>query len=161
MVELDDIGWMILEILQEEGRISYRDLAERVGLSAPAVTERVRRLERLGVITGYRAQLDFSAVGLPVLAIIRVTARGPGSYGGVTRWASQRPEVIECHRVTGSESHVIRVVCRSTAHLESLIDDLQQDFDAGTLTHIVTSSPVPWSHVTRDVLTAGVRAPAD
>ncbi len=159
-MELDDIAWMIIEILQDDARISYRELGQRVGLSAPAVTERVRRLERAGIITGYRAEIDVAALGLPVLAIVRVTPRGRGAYLGVSTWAEQRPEVIECHRVTGSESHVIRVVCRSTAHLEELIDDLVSHYDAGTLTHIVTSSPVPWSRVGREILSGGTRTPA-
>ena len=159
-LQLDDISWLILEILQADARISYRELGARVGLSAPAVTERVRRLERAGVITGYRAQLDFEALGLPLLAIIRITARGGASYRGVGTWAADRPEVIECHRVTGSESHVIRVVCSSTAHLEALIDDLTDAYDVGTLTHIVTSSPVPWSHVSREVVERGTPSPA-
>lgn len=160
-MDLDDIDWLIVETLQDDARISYRELGARVGLSAPAVSERVRRLERTGVITGYHAQVDAVALGLPVLAIIRVTPRARGAYLGVSAWAEARPEVIECHRVTGSESHVIRVVCRSTSHLEALIDDLVTEHETGTLTHIVTSSPVPWARLTREVLTAGTRTPGD
>lgn len=160
-MELDDISWLILEILQADARISYRELGARVGLSAPAVAERVRRLERSGVIRGYHAEVDHEALGLPVLAIIRVTARGGAAYRGVGPWAAGRPEVIECHRVTGAESHVIRVVCRSTSHLEALIDDLTEAHDVATLTHIVTSSPVPSSHVTREVLDGDTRSRED
>lgn len=157
-MDIDDISWMILEIMQEDARISYKELGERIGLSAPAATERVRRLEKAGVIQGYRAKLDFAKLGFPVFAIVRVTARG--SEAKIGEWAETRPEVIECQRVTGAESHVVRVVCSSTAHLEDVIEDLQTSQDAATLTHIVTSSPVPWSHVTREVLTAGTREPA-
>lgn len=158
-MDIDDISWMILEILQEDARISYKELGERIGLSAPAATERVRRLEKAGVIQGYRAKLDFAKLGMPVFAIVRVTARG--GEAGIGVWAASRPEVIECQRVTGAESHVVRVVCSSTAHLEDVIEDLQTNQDAATLTHIVTSSPVPWSHVTREILSVDTRTPAD
>lgn len=149
---LDDIAWLILEILQADGRISFRDLGERVGLSAPAVAERVRRLERDGVITGYHASVDFAALGFPILAIVRVTTRGSAIAEGLSAWLIDRAEVIECHRVTGSESHVVRVVCATTSDLELFLDDLSASFDVATLTHIVTSSPVPKGYLTRDLL---------
>ena len=101
----DTIDQQILDELQSDGRISYRDLGERVGLSAPAVTERVRRLERRGVITGYTATINPAALGSPILAIIRVHSAGPKAPD-IDALAASMPEVIECNRVTGSESHV-------------------------------------------------------
>lgn len=136
MIDLDDINIELLDILQRDGRISYRELGERVGLSAPAVTERVRRLEELGVIKGYRAVVDYEALGFALLCVIRLNARP-----GVDEVIEAMPEVIESNRVTGSESHVVRVRVRSTSHLEELLQHLWEYGDSTT--NIVTSSPVP------------------
>ncbi|HSH10634.1 MAG TPA: Lrp/AsnC family transcriptional regulator [Ilumatobacter sp.] len=139
MINLDDINRDILDLLQLDGRISYRELGERVGLTAPAVTERVRKLEELGVIKGYRAVVDYEALGFPLLCVIRLNS--PRGAQGVDEIIRNIPEVIEANRVTGSESHVIRARLRSTAHLERLLDQLGEHGDS--VTNIVTSSPVP------------------
>lgn len=139
MIDLDDINRDILDLLQLDGRISYRELGERVGLTAPAVTERVRKLEELGVIKGYRAVVDYEALGFPLLCVIRLNS--PRGAQGVDEIIRNIPEVIEANRVTGSESHVIRARLRSTAHLERLLDQLGEHGDS--VTNIVTSSPVP------------------
>ena len=136
---IDTIDQRILDELQSEGRVSYRDLGERVGLSAPAVTERVRRLERQGVITGYTATIDPAALGAPILAIIRVHSAGPKAPE-IDALAASMPEVIECNRVTGSESHVLRAWCRDLAHLDELIEAFWGYGD--TITNVVTSTPV-------------------
>jgi Lrp/AsnC family leucine-responsive transcriptional regulator len=136
VIDLDDINIEILDVLQLDGRISYRELGERVGLSAPAVTERIRRLEELGVIKGYRAVVDYEMLGFPLLCVIRLNARR-----GVDEVIEAMPEVIESNRVTGSESHVVRVRTRSTGHLEELLHGLWEYGDSTT--NIVTSSPVP------------------
>jgi len=75
-MRLDDIDWAVLDHLQREGRVGFRELGRRVGLSAPAVTARVHRLEAAGIITGYRAVLDPLPLGLPVLAFVRVSSAG-------------------------------------------------------------------------------------
>ena len=139
MFVLDDINRDLLDILQLEGRLSYRELGDRVGLSAPAVAERMHKLEDSGVIRGYRAVVDYEALGFPILCIIRLRAPGPSS--GVDEMVQAIPEVIEANRVTGSESHVIRARVRSTAHLESLLHELWHSGESTT--NIVTSSPVP------------------
>ena len=139
MIDLDDINRDILELLLADGRISYRELGERVGLTAPAVTERVRKLEELGVIKGYRAVVDYEALGFPLLCIIRLNSpRNAQDLDDVIR---SLPEVIEANRVTGSESHVIRARVASTTHLERLLDALWEHGES--VTNIVTSSPVP------------------
>jgi len=135
----DAIDRQILDELQTNGRISYRELGDQVGLSAPAVTERIRRLERNGVITGYRADVDPGALGFPMLAIVRIHSAGPKSHM-IDELAEQMDEVVECHRVTGSESHVLRVRLRDVEHLGELVE---QFWDYGdTITNIVTSTPV-------------------
>lgn len=138
MRHLDDINIAILDLLQTDGRMSYRDLGEQVGLTAPAVTERVRRLEAAGIIKGYRANVDNEALGFPLLCIIRLNASRDAT--GIDEVIEAMPEVIESNRVTGSESHVIRVRVRSTQHLEELLQQLWAYGDSTT--NIVTSSPV-------------------
>lgn len=139
MIELDDINRDLLDLLQTDGRMSYRELGERVGLTAPAVTERIRKLEEQGVIRGYRAVVDYDALGFPLLCIIRLNS--PRGGQGVDTLIADIPEVIEANRVTGSESHVIRARVRDTAHLEELLHRLWEHGDS--VTNIVTSSPVP------------------
>ena len=147
-MHLDDIDWLIIQELQVNGRISFKDLGDLVGLSAPAAAERVRRLERRGVVTGYRAVLDPDVLGVPILAVIRVNARAD-AVQRIDEIAPNIPEVIECHRVTGSDSHVIRARLRSTRHLEELLEQLLPYGD--TITNIVTSSPVYRRPLSRQV----------
>ncbi len=135
----DVIARQILDELQQNCRISYRELGEKVGLSAPAVTERVRRLERDGIITGYHAEVDPGALGFPMLAIVRIHSAGPKSHL-IDELAEQMDEVVECHRVTGSESHVLRVRLRDVEHLGELVERFWDYGD--TITNIVTSTPV-------------------
>jgi len=139
MIDLDDINLDILELLVEDGRMSYRELGERVGLTAPAVTERVRKLEELGAIKGYRAVVDYEALGFPLLCIIRLNS--PHGAQGLDDVIRTLPEVIEANRVTGSESHVLRARVASTSHLEQILDALWKHGES--VTNIVTSSPVP------------------
>lgn len=139
MIELDGINRDLLDLLQQDGRMSYRDLGRRVGLSAPAVAERVRKLEEAGVITGYRATIDYELLGFPIECVIRLNTARMSS--GIDDKLRAIPEVVEADRVTGSESHVVRARVRSTGHLEELLHDLWEDGDS--ITNIVTSSPVP------------------
>lgn len=141
---IDAINRRILQELATDGRVSMRELGERVGLSAPATTERVRRLERDGVICGYRAIVDPDAFGYPMLVVIRVHSAGPRA-ADVDDLARDMPEVVECHRVTGSESHVIRVRVRDVDHLNDVVERFWEYGD--TITNVVTTSPV----VLRDV----------
>jgi len=139
MQYLDDLNRDLLDILQLEGRLSYKELGERIGLTAPAVAERIRKLEESGVIKGYRAVVDYEAVGFPLLGIIRLKA--PMRADGIDEKIAAIPNVIEASRVTGSESHVLRARLRSTRDLEALLHDVWEQGD--TTTNIVTSSPVP------------------
>ena len=139
-VRLDDVDWRILGALQRDGRMSYADLAREVSMSPSALTERVRRLEESGVITGYQASLDLSRVGLSILAWVRL--RYPsGNYGQFDRLVSGTPEVLEAHHVTGEDCFLIKVAARSMRHLETVTGRLAA-LGAVTTT-VVYSSPLP------------------
>src|SRR6266545_2411810 len=96
---IDDVGWRILAALQVNARLSYSELGRQVGLTPPAVAERIRRLEEAGVIAGYHAQLNVEKLGLPLTAIIRLAPRGRAS-SEVDRVVTTLPEVLEAHHVT-------------------------------------------------------------
>jgi Lrp/AsnC family leucine-responsive transcriptional regulator len=118
---LDSINWKLLRLLQENARRSFSELGREVGLSSPAVAERVRRLEEAGIITGYHAAVSYEKLGLPLLALMRLSEVGDRGER-VAALVREMPEVIECHRVTGSDSYVLKIVATSIAHLEVLID---------------------------------------
>lgn len=141
---LDDIDWKILEELQQNARTAFAELGRRVGLSTPAVAERVRRMEDAEVILGYHAQIAPAKVGLPMQAFIRVNVAGDK----LTKFAilvQECPEVLECHRVTGSESFIIKVAVSDNNHLEHVIDSLMPY--VATTTSMILSSPLTWSPV--------------
>lgn len=120
---LDDVGRRILHELQENPRIGYTELGRRVSLTAPAVAERVHRLEEAGIITGYRVELNTEKLGLPIIAFIRLATNEVKS-GRVDAMAQKTPEVLECHRVTGDDSYIMKVAVASVQHLETLISKL-------------------------------------
>jgi Lrp/AsnC family transcriptional regulator, leucine-responsive regulatory protein len=136
---LDEIGWNILHELQVNARLSFAELGRRVGLSVPAVTERVRRLEEAGVITGFHAAVNPAKVGLPIMAFIRMSITGNVS-AKVTAMIQQMVEVDECHRGTGGDSFILKVHVSSVKHLEDLLERLLPF--GTTTTSIVLSSPV-------------------
>ncbi len=140
-IELDGIAWKIVESLQENARLSFAELGRKVGLSTPAVAERVRRLEEAGVITGYHASIDAARLGMPIHVLIRLTI--PGGDLQITRAVAaikELPEINRCYRITGDESFIIESHVVSVRHLESLIDKLSA-FGA-TSTSTVLSLPV-------------------
>jgi Lrp/AsnC family leucine-responsive transcriptional regulator len=136
---LDDIGWHILHELQANARISFAELGRRVGLSIPAVTERVRRMEEAEIITGYHAAVAPEKVGFPIQAFIRMSISGDAS-AKATELMKRLSEVVECHRGTGSDSFILKVRLQSIAHLEHVIEQLLP-FGV-TTTSIILSSPV-------------------
>lgn len=143
---LDAKGWQILRELQIEGRLSFAELGRRVGLSTPAAAERVKNLEASGIIRGYRAEIDLDKVGLPILAVIRMSAVGD-VLTRITSAVRAMPEVLECHRATGADSFIMKVAVASVEHLEALIDRLTPF--GTTSTSIVLSSPVARNSVER------------
>lgn len=142
---LDATDWKILVELQENARISYAELARRVGLSTPAAAERVRRLEEADVISGYRAEVNPAKVGLPVMAFIRVNVVGDALPKFVKK-AMKCPEVLEVHRVTGAESFIIKVAVEDHEHLTAVIDSLMPY--VATTTSIILNSAVSWRCIT-------------
>ncbi|MEO7020948.1 MAG: Lrp/AsnC family transcriptional regulator [Ktedonobacteraceae bacterium] len=141
---LDETGWQILQELQQNARLSFSELGQRVGLSSPAVTERVRRMEDAGIIAGYRAEINTAKVGYPVTAIIRMSAQGDCRQLNAT--VSAFPEVLESYRVTGGDSVIMKVIATSVVHLEEIIDRLSTH--GSPTTSIVLSAPVRKKHIT-------------
>lgn len=116
------------------------ELGRRVGLSAPAVSERVQRLERAGVIMGYRAELEPGALGYPISAVVRIRP-SPGQLQRIPEIARETQEVAECHRITGEDCYLVRLHLRSIDELEEILDRFTPY--GLTTTSIVHSTPVP------------------
>jgi Lrp/AsnC family leucine-responsive transcriptional regulator len=136
---IDEIDRKILIEMQEDARTSYAELGRRVGLTTPAVIERVRKLEDAGIITGYRADIDTAKAGLPITAFIRMSITGV-DYSHIIEVAEESKEVLECHRGTGGDSFIMKVAVASVEHLQEVIDRLVPY--GITTTTIVLSSPV-------------------
>lgn len=137
---IDDTNLRILEELQVDARVSLAELGRRVGLSPPAVAERVKRLEQEGVITGYRAVIDPRKLGYTLGVVIRIRP-SPRQLAAVAELARETPEVVECHRVTGDDCYVAIAYVRDVEHLEALIDQFVAY--GQTTTAIMQSAPVP------------------
>lgn len=121
---LDEVGCAILLALQSNARVPFSELGRQVGLSAPAVAERVRRLEDAGIIRAYRAELDPAALGLHLQAYIRLTVRY-GLYDAFAEQLAKLPDVLTADRVTGEDCYVLKVAVRDVAHLERTINALK------------------------------------
>jgi Lrp/AsnC family leucine-responsive transcriptional regulator len=137
---IDDTNRRLLAELQDDARLSLAELGRRVGLSPPAVAERVQRLEQQGVILGYRAEIDPRALGLSLGAVIRVRP-APGQLANVAELAQETPEVVDCRRVTGDDCYVMTAHVRDVQHLEEVIDRFVAL--GQTTTSVVQSAPVP------------------
>jgi Lrp/AsnC family transcriptional regulator, leucine-responsive regulatory protein len=137
---LDATNLRLLAELQADARVSLAELGRRVGLSSPAVAERVRRLEDEGVITAYRAEVDPRRLGYGLGVVIRIRP-APRLLSDVAELARQTPEVVECHRVTGDDCYVMTAYVRDVEHLEAIIDEFAAY--GQTTTSIMQSSPVP------------------
>jgi Lrp/AsnC family leucine-responsive transcriptional regulator len=138
--DIDETNRRIVGELQRDARLSMAELGRRVGLSAPAVTERLQRLEADGVIRAYHADVDPRALGLSLTAVIRVRP-APGQLANVADLARETEEVVECNRVTGDDCYFMRAHVRDVEHLEEVIDRFA--VLGQTTTSIVQSSPVP------------------
>jgi Lrp/AsnC family leucine-responsive transcriptional regulator len=139
--QLDPIAWKILESLQRNARLTFAELGRKVGLSTPAVAERVHRLEEAGVITGFYAEVNVAKLGVPIRVVMRLTI--PGGDLQISRTVTaikELHEISRCHRITGHESFVIEAEVVSIRHMEALIDRLSAL--GATSTSTVLSSPV-------------------
>ena len=146
---LDATGWELLCALQENARSSYADLGRRVGLTPPAVADRIRRLELAGIITGYHAAVDPAKLGLGLTAIIRFqTPTAP--FERIYSVIKGCPEIVECHRVTGGDCMTLRAVVSSVEHLQELINKLAPYGSSNT--SIVLSSPIHHRAIGPDAL---------
>lgn len=144
-ITLDSTDHLILEAVQEDGRISTADLARAVSLSSSATADRVRRLVDAGVITGYTATVDTAALGYAITAFVRL-AYPSGNYTPVHRLLKEVPEVIEAHHVTGNDCFIMKVLARSMADLERITGKLAS---LGSITtSVVYSSPLPARRIT-------------
>ncbi|MBU1226839.1 MAG: Lrp/AsnC family transcriptional regulator [Actinobacteria bacterium] len=154
-MHLDDLDWDILDALQVEGRIGYRELGRRVGLSAPAVAARIRKLEKAGIISGYRAAISPSHLGLRVEAFVQMAVAGtPGSDERVIETARSLPEISDVWRVTGRETYLLRVVVPVVHDLERVLRPLWEYGE--TTTGAVLSAPLADRPITREMARAAI-----
>jgi Lrp/AsnC family leucine-responsive transcriptional regulator len=144
--QVDSLDEQILAALQENGRLTMKSLAEQVGLSSPAMIERVRRLEERGVISGYRAIVAPAALGRPISALIAaiVDRRDQEAF---SRQVQEQAAVAEVHRTTGDATHLVKVNVPDMTTLEKIVDDLSET-GARCQTTIILSSPVPYRPIT-------------
>lgn len=137
---LDDLSWQILEALQKDARVSFKDLGERIGLTGGAVAERVRKMEEMGIIKGYRAEVDFTRLGLNVIAFIKLSFSSREQQEKGRSFIQARPEVVVIHQILGGDAVMLRGVFPSIPALEAFIQEL---WEFGTVaTSIITSSQV-------------------
>ena len=135
----DSTNLRLLEELQSNARLSNAELGRRVGLSAPAVADRLARLEESGAIVAYRAEIDPIALGYSLSVVLRIRP-APRELKKVAELAQRTPEVVECHRITGEDCYFMRAWVRNVGHLEEVIDRFAPY--GQTTTSIVQSSPV-------------------
>jgi Lrp/AsnC family transcriptional regulator, leucine-responsive regulatory protein len=138
--KLDATDRRIIGELTSDGRVSLAELGRRVSLSSPAVAERVHRLERAGVITGYRAEIDPRTLGYALTAIVRIKP-APGQLPRIPELAAEIPQISECHRITGEDCFYIKVHLRSIEELSDLLDRFLAHGE--TTTSIINASPIP------------------
>lgn len=141
--ELDTTDLRIMKILSQDGRASYQAMADEIGLSRPAIMERVKRLEEAGYIRGYRVQLDRAKVGLPVTAFVAVRY-GSSDYVGDEprmREMEKHPGVLECHHIAGDDCYMLKVVAEDLEGVQTILRDLRgPNTQMNTRTTIVLST---------------------
>ena len=139
---LDDIDQKILELIQKEGRTRRNDLAERVGLSLPAVSERLRKLEESGIIAGYFAKLNYKMLGKDITAFVLVTVDSSKHYASFVDHVCGTDDILECHAITGEGTHLLKIRTENTGSLEKLLAKIQSWTGVTkTTTSMVLSSP--------------------
>lgn len=139
-MELDAKAWKILAAIQRDARMSLKSLADEAGLSLPATSERLKRLEESGIIDCYRALISPEAIGYGVQAIVGITTLQPGK-ARLIEVLKGLPEVLECLHVTGQDAYLLRVVAQNIRHLERFVGEINHYGE--TRTSIVMSTPIP------------------
>jgi Lrp/AsnC family transcriptional regulator, leucine-responsive regulatory protein len=137
---LDPRNVKLLRLLRDDPRRTVSEMARRIGMSAPAVRERLQRLEEAGIIRGWRLEIDARALGYPISAFVRVRPM-PGKLARIGELAARLPQVVECHRITGEDCFIMRVYLESLEDLDPLLDRFLAY--GQTTTSLVQSSPVP------------------
>ncbi len=122
-MDCDELDWKILTVLSREGRVRWSALAEQFGVSAPAIADRVRRLEKEGVITGYAAQLNAEKLDLSLSAFVSVTLEHPQYRQGFIDYVRACENIQSCHHVVGEGDYLLKLCCRSTADLERILSE--------------------------------------
>ncbi|HLW74909.1 MAG TPA: Lrp/AsnC family transcriptional regulator [Gammaproteobacteria bacterium] len=130
----------LLRLLRADPRMSVSEMARRVGMSAPAVRERIERLTEAGIIKGYRLELDPQALGYPLSVFVRIRPM-PGKLPKIAELAAAMPQVVECHRITGEDCFILKVYLDSLDNLDRILDQFL--VYGQTTTSIVQSTPVP------------------
>jgi Lrp/AsnC family transcriptional regulator, leucine-responsive regulatory protein len=147
--EMDAKDWQLLEALQQDARLGYAELGRKVRLSAPAVAERIKRLEEAGIITGYRTVIDPKRLGYGIDAMVRLRCDG-GICARIGKIVADVPEVLDCRRLAGEDSALLRVVAMSITHLETVLDRLlKMHSSISTTTLIVLQTPHANRAITR------------
>jgi len=145
-VELDAVSWKLLDVLQDDARASFSDLSRELNLSAPAVAERMRRLEATGVIERYTVQINRAVLGYPITAVVRASV-GRARYDAFTEVVRDMPGVVECHHTTGPQDFILKIVGQSVEAMDDIIDRLSAY--GTTETSVVLSSPVASKNVVK------------
>ncbi|WP_178412716.1 AsnC family transcriptional regulator [Peptostreptococcaceae bacterium] len=138
--KLDETDRKIIEILQEDGRISMKDLGKLIGLTSPAVSERIKRLENCGIISGYKAIINPDALGRNIKAFIHISLPGSQSYAEFLENAKNDPRIVECHHITGDDCSLLKVLVSDMQELESVIDSIKKI--GSTKTSVILSTPI-------------------
>ncbi len=146
---MDELDHRLVDLLQRDGRATQLELSRSVGLSQPAVAERIRKLEERGVITGYTARVDAAKLGKDITAFIGVSIEHPKYFDGFARKVLAMPEVLEAHRVAGQDSYILKVRTRNTKTLDALLVETLRVISGVTRTHttIVLTSIKEGTHV--------------
>ena len=138
--KLDETDRKIIEILQEDGRISIKDLGKLIGLTSPAVSERIKRLENRGIISGYKAIINPDALGRNIKAFIHISLPGSQSYAEFLESAKNDPRIVECHHITGDDCSLLKVLVSDMQELENVIDSIKKI--GSTKTSLILSTPI-------------------
>ncbi len=146
---MDSLDYRIVDMLQRDGRATQLEISRSVGLSQPAVAERIRKLEERGVILGYTARVDASQLGKDITAFIGVNIEHPKYFEGFAKKVMALPEVLEAHRVAGQDSYILKVRTANTKTLDQLLVETLRTISGVTRTHttIVLTSIKEETHV--------------